>query len=125
MGQNATTIEGAYAAFAKGDIPAVIGTLAGDVQWSSPATLPHGGEFHGLDGVGKFFEGIGANWSALPLTVESVTEAGADNVVGVVRVDGTRTDGSAATYGAVHIFTLADGKVTRFREYVDIDAPIN
>jgi ketosteroid isomerase-like protein len=124
MGQNATTVEGAYAAFGKGDIPGVIGMLADDVDWSAPATLPHGGHFHGQDGVGKFFEGLGATWSALPLTVESITEAGADNVIAVVRADGTRTDGSADGYGAVHIFTLANGKVARFREYVDIDAPI-
>jgi len=30
-------------------------------------------------------------------------------------------DGGEASYGAVHLFTIADGKVTRFREFVDLD----
>lgn len=43
-------------------------------------------------------------------------------MVGIVRADGTRSGGSADSYGAVHLFTVGDGKITRFREYTDFDA---
>ena len=36
------------------------------------------------------------------------------------RPDGTRKNGNARSYGAVHVFDIAGGKVRRFREYVDI-----
>ena len=125
MGSNATIVEAAYAAFARGDIAGVLALLDDDVEWSSPATLPQGGHFHGKDGVGQFFQSIGASWSALALDVESVSEVGASQVIGVVRADGARPDWGPSGYGAVHVFTIRDGKIVRFREYTDLDAPLD
>jgi ketosteroid isomerase-like protein len=125
MGSIATIVETAYAAFARGDIAGVLALLDDNVEWTSPATLPQGGHFRGKDGVGQFFQRIGAAWSALALDVESVSEAGASQVVGVVRADGARLDGGASGYGAVHLFTVRDGKIVRFREYTDLDAPLD
>jgi ketosteroid isomerase-like protein len=125
VGTNAELIEGAYAAFARGDIPAVIELLADEVEWSSPATLPQGGHFHGKAGVGDFFQALGGAWSDLGLGVESVSEAGADLVIGVVRADGTLRDGGPSGYGATHVFTVQSGKVVHFREYVDLDGPLH
>jgi uncharacterized protein len=124
MGGAATVVQGAYEAFGKGDIAAVIGLLDPGVEWSSPETLPHGGEFSGPAEVGRFFEGIGAQWRDLSLDVESVAAIGDEDVVGVLRASGTRTDGTRQSYGAAHVFTVRDGKIRRFREYVDLDAPI-
>ena len=124
MGTNATIVEAAYAAFARGDIAGVIDLLDDDVDWSSPAVLPQGGHFHGKDGVGKFFEGVGGGWSALALDVEIVSEAGEERVIGVVRADGTRRDGGPSGYGAAHVFTVRNGKIVRFREYTDLDAAL-
>jgi uncharacterized protein len=124
MGADATVVEDAYQAFGKGDIAAVLDLLADDVEWSSPRTIPHGGQFHGKAEVGGFFQAIGANWKALPLDVEAVAEIGGGQVLGLLRANGTRTDGTRQSYGAAHIFTVRAGKITRFREYVDLDAPL-
>ena len=120
MAGNVQLIESAYAAFGRGDLPAVLAMLADDVEWESPETLPQGGRFKGRDGVGQFFAGIGAGWSDLALDVESVSDAGTDSVVGVVQAKGTLRDGGASGYGATHVFTVRDGKVSRFREYTDL-----
>jgi ketosteroid isomerase-like protein len=125
MGANATVVEEAYSAFSRGDIPAVLDKLDENVEWSSPATLPQGGRFHGKDGVVKFFEGVGGAWDPLGLAVESVGELGPELVVGVLRADGTRRAGKPSGYGAVHVFTVHDGKITRFREYTDLDRPLD
>jgi ketosteroid isomerase-like protein len=125
MGTNATIIEGAYAAFARGDIAGVIDLLDDDIEWCSPATLPQGGRFHGKDGVGQFFHGVGAGWSTLALNVESVSEAGEAQVIGVLRADGTRRDGGPSGYGAAHVFTVRNDKIVRFREYTDLDGPLS
>jgi uncharacterized protein len=126
MGANATLVQDAYRAFGQGDIAAVLGMLADDVEWSSPRTLPHGGDFHGKADVGSFFAGIGANWQALPLDVEAVGELGGGLVVGLLRADGKRNgSGEQQSYGAAHVFTVRDGKISRFREYVDLDAALS
>jgi ketosteroid isomerase-like protein len=121
MGTNTSVVEDAYRAFGLGDIAAVLDLLADDVEWTSPRTLPHGGEFHGKADVGRFFQAIGENWKALPLAIEAVGEVGDGIVVGVLRADGTRTSGESLSYGAAHIFNIRGGKITSFREYVDID----
>jgi len=124
MATNTQVVQQAYTAFSRGDIAAVIALLADDVTWTSPRTLPHGGEFHGPAEVGKFFEGLGAAWDPLTLDVDQVDAFG-DRVVGVVRADGTRRAGKPAGYGAVHVFRVTGGKIASFQEYVDIDAPIS
>jgi ketosteroid isomerase-like protein len=125
MGANAKVVQDAYAAFGRGDIAAVLDLVSDDVEWSSPRTLPHGGEFHGKTEVGGFFKAIGANWTALPLDIEAVGEVGGELVVGVLRANGTRDTGAKQSYGAAHAFTVRNGKIVRFREYVDVDAAIS
>jgi ketosteroid isomerase-like protein len=124
MGSKAAIVNSAYEAFAVGDIPTVIGMLTDDVTWLTPATVPQGGEFSGPDGVVKFFEGIGANWSSLRLDIESVGEVGDDTVVGIVRAQGELTGGTPSSYGAVHVFGIRAGKIASFREYTNLDRAI-
>lgn len=122
-GNNITVVEQAYAAFGRGDIAALLAMLDDDVEWTSPRTLPHGGEFRGREQVVKFFENIGAAWAPLTLAVDQVDEVG-DLVVGVVRADGIRRGGGAASYGAVHVFRVREGRIASFHEYVDTDGAI-
>lgn len=124
MSKNLDPVNGAYAAFAKGDIPALLELLADDVDWSSPGTLPQGGDYTGKDGALQFFQGIGAAWDSLDVEVESIGEAGDGVVLVVTHLSGTRKGGGPAEYGAAHVFTVRDGKIVRFREYVDLDAPL-
>ena len=124
MGTRAQVVEQAYEAFGRGDIPAVMGLLDEGVEWTAPRSLPHGGSFKGRDEVGQFFTGLGAAWEGLALDVEAVAEVGGDLVVGVLRADGTRRGAGPSSYGAVHVFDVRDGRIARFREYTDLDAPL-
>lgn len=124
MGANREVVEKAYKAFGAGDIPAILELLDEDVEWSAPATLPQGGTFRGKEGALKFFEGLGAAWDPLGIEVEVIDDLGDDQAIGLVRGSGALRDGGPAEYGAVHIFTVRDGLVTRFREFVDLDAPL-
>jgi len=121
---NVGLVRTAYEAFARGDVPAVIDLLHDDVEWSTPLTLPQGGHFTGKAGVGAFFQGIGASWEALSLDIESVSDAGEDLVVGLVCGEGKLRDGTVSGYGATHVFTVRNGKISRFREYTDLDGPL-
>jgi ketosteroid isomerase-like protein len=124
MSVNEKIVQEAYAAFGRGDIAGVLDLVADDVEWTSPRTLPHGGVFNGKAEVGRFFEGIGKAWDGLSLEIERVADVGDDAVVGVVRADGKLKKGTAARYGAVHIFEIRNGAIRRWREYTNVDAPI-
>lgn len=121
MAEGAAVVQQAYEAFGKGDIPAVLGLLDEAVEWSVAKVLPQGGDFHGRDGVLAFFQGLGAAWDPLGLEIEAVSDLGDGLVAGVIRGAG-KLRGADAFYTAVHLFTVAGGRITRFREYV-LDAP--
>jgi ketosteroid isomerase-like protein len=125
MGANTKVIEAAYDAFGRGDIPALLDLIDEDVEWTSPRTLPQGGEYHGKPEVVRFFENVGAAWDPLTIDVEAIDEVGAELVVGVVRLDGTRRGGKPDGYGSAHVFTVRNGRICRFREYTDLDRPID
>ena len=112
-----------YAAFARGDIPAIVGMVAEDVDWRVPENLPHGGDFHGRDGVMRFFQGLGANWDGLELDLDGLV-SGPDRVLAVANIHGrVRATGEQSGYKSVHVWTLRDGVPVRFAEYVD--APVS
>src|SRR4051795_8839835 len=106
MTDNLSVVQSAYAAFGRGDIGAIIDLLDDGVRWSSPGTLPHGGDFTGKKGVTEFFEGIGAAWESLQVEVETAGAIGADGVLAVVNASGTLKKGESADYGAAHAFTV-------------------
>ncbi len=59
MADNSEVIGGAYAAFERGDIPALLEMMSEDVEWEVPKPLPTAGSYRGRDGVGEFFAAIG------------------------------------------------------------------
>jgi len=122
---NADVVRQAYQAFASGDVPGILDLLDDGVAWSAPATLPQGGSFRGRDGALQFFQGLGAAWETLKVDAEAIGDVGPDLVIGVVHGAGVLRGGGPAEYGAVHVFTLSGGKITRFREYVDLDGALS
>jgi ketosteroid isomerase-like protein len=121
---NTDVVKSAYTAFGNGDIPALIDLVGEDVEWSSPMTLPQGGQYNGKDGVMRFFESIGAAWETLSLTVESSGEIADGLVVSVVKLTGQLRDGGPASYGSTHAFTVRGDRIVRFREFTDLDKPL-
>jgi ketosteroid isomerase-like protein len=96
---------------------------ADDVEWTVPRTVPHGGSFLGRDGVGEFFSGLAEKWDGLDIDIEAVVDDG-EHAVGIGRSRGTLRGAGESGYGFTHVFTVRDGRVVRFREYVDVDAPL-
>jgi ketosteroid isomerase-like protein len=124
MAEGRQVVEQAYEAFGRGDIPAVLGVLAEDVEWSVPEVVPHGGRFRGRDDVGRFFQGIGEKWEpGFSVDAQEWLEGG-DEVSTIGRAEGTLQGGGPAGYGFVHVFTVRGGEVVRFREYVDADGSL-
>jgi ketosteroid isomerase-like protein len=118
MASGAEVVQEAYEAFGRGDIPAVLELVADDVKWDVAEVLVQGGSWRGREGAGQFFQGLGELYEGLSVDITDLIDGG-DQVVGVGVGRGKRRGGDDAEYGFTHVFTVQDGKVTRFREYAD------
>jgi ketosteroid isomerase-like protein len=117
--QPAEVVNGLYEAFGRGDVPAILDALAEDIDWRVPDNVPQGGEFHGREAVGRFFQGLGEHWEDLSIDQEAVVSDG-ERVVVLLRAEGRlRSSGEQSGYSAVHAWTVRDGTPVRFYEYVD------
>jgi ketosteroid isomerase-like protein len=118
---NLDIIKKAYAAFGRGDIAAVLSVQAPNVEfeYAGPNRIPWAGSFRGLDGAKKFFAAIEAE-ADIESFEPRVFVAQGDQVValGFEKMRSKRTGRSYEGHWA-HSFTLAGGKIVKFREYSD------
>jgi uncharacterized protein len=116
---NVEVVRGAYEAFGRQDIPAVLSIMRDDVEWHVPTLLPQGMDVEGPGGVGKFFQRLAELWEDLDVQVDGFLSS-ENQVAAIVRVSG-KLGGVKSSYGAVHLWTLESGKAVRFHEYVDAE----
>jgi len=113
-------VKGVYGAFARGDVPAVLGAFADDIEWYEAEGMPYGGLHHGGDTVAqKVFGPITEDIEGFALVTEEFIGSG-ENVAAVVRYTGTgKATGKALDLPAVHVWDIRDGKLARFRQFID------
>lgn len=114
------TIRAGYAAFARGDVPAVLGILDPKVEWTEAAGFPYPGTFRGpeavLNGVFMKLATEWEGWSAVPQQFV----AQGDVVVALGDYGGKfRATGKKFSAPFVHVWTFRGGKVVRFRQHTD------
>jgi ketosteroid isomerase-like protein len=124
MKTNTEIVQDIYAAFGAGDLPAILEVQADEVVWTLPGApdVPYGGEYHGKDGVAKFFQNL---LSVAAFDAFAVQEFIAERQF--VMVTGTETvrcleSGRSAENAWVMCWTLNDGKVVRMISYEDTAA---
>src|SRR5215469_10383350 len=110
---NEDVLRRAYAAFAAADLDTVFSLLADDVLWHNGGSNQLTGELRGHQDLmgffGKLFEITGGTFR---LDVHDVL---ANDEHGTVLVTAhSERDGEPLSVREVHIFHLADGKVTEF-----------
>ncbi|OWY21766.1 nuclear transport factor 2 family protein [Sphingobacteriales bacterium UPWRP_1] len=125
--KNAQTVMNNYAAFGKGDIAAILATLAPDCEWThpgNPAIVPFAGTFRGADEIGKEF--FGAIPSAIQITEFSPSLAGED---GNTVITSVFIKGKAVSTGKEYENTAemrwtfnSAGMVTKYNVIVDTAA---
>jgi uncharacterized protein len=120
--ENVKTVQEAYAAFGRGDIPAILELLSEDVSWTTPGPsdiIPFAGRFDGREGVGRFFAALGGA-EAVERFEPGEFIAQGDKVVVLGHYTGRiRANGQADDIEFVHVFTVRDGKITSYRQYND------
>jgi hypothetical protein len=114
-------IRSVYEAFGRGDVPAILGMLADDVDWYDPGPpeVTHAGRYRGRDDVGRFFSKVG---ESLDIEAFQQTEfiAKGDRVIvlGSIRAKVKRT-GLVYDSEFAMSWTLRDGRITKWQVYED------
>lgn len=120
MSASTDLIRNLYAAFARGDIPAVLGALAPDAAWTESEGGPYAGTYHGPDGIlsGVFMK-LGGEWEGFAAVPAQYVAEG-DTVVVVGEYSGTfRATGRSMRAPFAHVWKLRDGRVATFTQITD------
>ncbi len=115
-------VQSLYDAFARGDVPAVLGSMSSGIEWREAENFlyadrnPYTGPSAVLEGV---FMRIGAEWDGFAATPERLLDAG-DTVVSLGRYTGKyKATGKSVDAQFVHVWLLENGKAVRFQQYTD------
>ena len=119
--RNVALVKQGYAAFQRGDIPAVLALLADDVEFvlHYPENPTLGGWYRGRAAVAQFFQRLGKEMEFTLFSPDEFIASG-DRVVVLGRQAGrARSTGRHGELQWVHVYTVRDGKVSRFDEFLD------
>ena len=115
-------VRGAYEAFGRGDVPAVLAAIDPEVVWveSEATAIPTRGTHRGPDAVAeKVFGAVPANFASFEIVPEDFFRDGDTVIVrGVVRAT-AKTSGKTMNAPFVHVFTIKGGKVTKLTNHHD------
>ena len=120
MATNKEIVESVYASFAQGDVPAVLGAMDENIEWTEAEGFPLAGTYVGpqavLEGVFMRLGEVGDEFAAVPDQII----ADGDTVVALGNYSWKhKTSGAPAKVKMAHVFTLANGKVATFQQHVD------
>jgi len=120
--QNTKLVQDAYAAFQRGDIQAILEKLDAQVVWKpvtgADSNVPMAGERRGAADVGGFFKAVGASVHFSRFEPQQFVAQG-DKVIALGHYTATTSAGGSFDSDFVMVFTLRDGKVTEFQEFLD------
>jgi ketosteroid isomerase-like protein len=120
---NIALLKSLYAAFGRGDIPAVLGAMSPDIRWhqaESNPYMPSGEAWVGPNAVlNNLFMRLGAEWDGFAVHPRSFHGAGGSVIV-EGRYTGTyKATGKSADVQFCHVWEFKHDKVSRFQQYVD------
>lgn len=119
---NRAVVEKVYDAFRRKDLPGVLALQAEQAEWSVAASadrIPWAAPGSGHAGVTRFLRILGEWLVADVFRIHDYLVSG-DVVVALGFQQGTvRPTGEPYAFDFVHVWTVADDRVTRFRVYYD------
>lgn len=123
--KNTVLVQAIYGAFLRGDIPAILDKLSDNIEWkvATPMDgLPTFGTFKGKSGVQQFFQNV-AEFVDFKVFDPNEYISQYDKVIAFVHSEATiKGTGKPVSQDIVMVWTVQDGKVTKFRGYEDTAA---
>jgi ketosteroid isomerase-like protein len=109
-----------YRRFAEGDLEGFLSLCANDIEWvvNGPAELEKCRAFKGIDGVREFLTILDRTWHFTSFNPREFIDGG-DRIVVLGEERGTdRHSGESFENRWAHVFTVRDGVVVTFREFL-------
>ena len=116
---NVDVVQGAWDAFGRGDIDAVLEVILPSAETRLPDSLPWGGTYTGPEGFRDFLDRLNANFDQFSATPEKVLGADDNHVVVVSKTRGRTKAGTSFEGSAVWIYQLRDGKIADAETFGD------
>ena len=120
---NLIVIDNLYKAFAVGDMPTVLGGMDANIVWNEAEgnAYADGNPYIGPEAVlNGVFARVGADFEYFHLADIKLHEMSNDQVLATLRYKGKlKKNGAIFDAQVAHLWTLKDGKVIAFQQYVD------
>jgi uncharacterized protein len=120
MSANVDAVRGGYEALARGDVPTILAALDDNVQWTEAEGFPYAGTYVGPQAVlDNVLMRLATEWDGFSAVPTDFIDGG-DRVVAMGRYGGVfKETGKSLDCDFAHIWTLDNGKVVGFKQYVD------
>jgi len=121
MGQATAVVQTVYGAFGRGDVPGILAHCAPSLDWEfvGPAKLGYAGKRRDHAGIVDFFSKVAAFDDMHVFEPREFIEDGNNVVVLGWEKSTARDTGRDFESEWVHVFTVNDGKITRWRGFFD------
>jgi len=117
--ENVELVRGIYDAFHRGDVDAVFAAMKPDIEWDESEGMPYGGVYRGREPiVENVFGPILGDVEGFTAHPDEILELDDARVMARGRHGGK---GAAGPVDArfIHIWTVTDGKVSRYEQLAD------
>jgi ketosteroid isomerase-like protein len=120
MNPHTATVRSLYEAFARGDVPTVLGALAPDVRWTEAEGFPYGGTYSGPQAVlENVFMKLGGEWEGFAAVPRELVSEG-ETVVAIGMYSGKfKATGKSMKAPYVHVWKFKGGKIQTFEQHTD------
>jgi ketosteroid isomerase-like protein len=122
MSDNIAFIQSLYAAFGRGDIDTVVASVSSDVDWENvgrPSDYRTFGPRRSPEEVREFFTALAEDVDFAEFAPREFDAAGDKVFVEGHSRMSLKAGGPEVDTDWAHVFTVRDGKVTRFRDFID------
>jgi ketosteroid isomerase-like protein len=116
---NVDVVQGAWDAFGRGDMDAVLDAIAPAAETRVPETLPWGGTYAGPEGFGDFVAKLYESFEQFSATPDKVLGADDNHVIVTAKVKGRTKGGTTIENRAVWIYQLRDGRIADAETFGD------
>ncbi len=111
-----TLVKGAYEAFGRGDIPAVLSAFAEDIRWHVPGRSRLSGDYRRHAGVLEFFRKC-AELSEGTLKIDVHDLVASDTHVFALCTVSAMRKGQRSAFLDLHLWRVSNDRIVEFREF--------
>jgi ketosteroid isomerase-like protein len=116
---NVSVVHGIYDAFGRGDVDAVFGAMTPEIEWDEAEGMPYGGLYRGREAiVENVFGPILGDVEGFTANPDEILPLDGSRVIARGRHTGQGAHGPVDAR-FIHIWTLTDGKVSRYEQLAD------